>query len=196
MSRFVFNPGKPHLEAAKRVFLYLKKTLSLGLVYRSSPSEMPPNTLWGYIDSDWAGCPDSRRSTSGFVFMLNGAAISWRFKRQPTVALSSAEAEFISASAMVQEVIFLRKFLANLGYPQTVPTRVFANIETCIAWSEGSVAAVSAPSTLTCVFTLCTRLALLVISNSASSTAKSTNIFTKAPTPPWISVATSWATEP
>ena len=49
--------------------------------------------------------------------MLNGAAISWRSKRQPTVALSSAEAEFISASAMVQEVIYLRKFLANLGYP-------------------------------------------------------------------------------
>ena len=71
--------------------------------------------------------------------MLNGAAISWRSKRQPTVALSSAEAEFISASAMVQEVIFLRKFLHNLGFPQTAPTPVFADNETCIAWSEGSV---------------------------------------------------------
>ena len=139
LSRFVSNPGKPHLEAAKRVFRYLKKTMHLGLVYRSSPSEMPPNTLWGYVDSDWAGCPDTRRSTSGFVFMLNGAAISWRSKRQPTVALSSAEAEFISASALVQEVIYLRKFLANLGYPQTAPTPIFADNETCIAWSEGSV---------------------------------------------------------
>ncbi len=113
--------------------------MKISLVYRLSPSTMPPNTLWGYVDSDWAGCPDSRRSTSGFVFMLNGAAISWRSKRQPTVALSSAEAEFISASAMVQEVIYLRKFLANLGYPQTAPTPVFADNETCIAWSEGSV---------------------------------------------------------
>ena len=144
LSRFVSNPGKPHLEAAKRVFRYLRKTLSLGLVYRSSVSlpghpEIQPNVLWGYVDSDWAGCPDSRRSTSGFVFMLNGAAISWRSKRQPTVALSSAEAEFISASAMVQEVIYLRKFLSNLGFPQTTPTPVFADNETCIAWSEGSV---------------------------------------------------------
>ena len=144
LSRFVSNPGKPHLEAAKRVFRYLRKTLHLGLVFRSSSSlsnhpEISPNTLWGYVDSDWAGCPDSRRSTSGFVFMLNGAAISWRSKRQPTVALSSAEAEFISASAMVQEVIFLRKFLHNLGFPQTAPTPVFADNETCIAWSEGSV---------------------------------------------------------
>ena len=75
-------------------------------------------------------CPDSRRSTSGFVFMLNGAAISWRSKRQPTVALSSAEAEFISASSMVQEVIFLSKFLTNLGFPQTALTPVFADNET------------------------------------------------------------------
>jgi hypothetical protein len=144
LSRFVSNPGKPHLEAAKRVFRYLRKTINLGLVYRSSASlpdhpEIQPNVLWGYVDSDWAGCPDSRRSTSGFVFMLNGAAISWRSKRQPTVALSSAEAEFISASSMVQEVIFLRKFLTNLGFPQSAPTPVFADNETCIAWSEGSV---------------------------------------------------------
>jgi hypothetical protein len=144
LSRFVSNPGKPHLEAAKRVFRYIKKTISFGLTYKtpvSHPSmpEIPANTLWGYVDSDWAGCPDSRRSTSGFVFMLNGAAISWRSKRQATVALSSAEAEFISASAMVQEVIYLRKFLSNLGFPQTAPTPVFADNETCIAWSEGSV---------------------------------------------------------
>jgi hypothetical protein len=71
--------------------------------------------------------------------MLNGAAISWRSKRQPTVALSSAEAEFIPASAMVQEVNFLRNFLGNLGFPQTAPTPVFADNETCIIWSEGPV---------------------------------------------------------
>ena len=81
-------------------------------------------------------------SISGFVLILNGAAISWSSKRQATVALSSAEAEFISASVMVQvlqEVIYLRKVLANLGYPQSAPTRVFADNETCIAWSEDSV---------------------------------------------------------
>ena len=89
LSCFVSNPGKPHLEAAKRVFRYVKKTITFGLVYRLSPSEMQPKTLWGYVDSDWAGCPDSRCSTLGFIFMLNGAAISC----QPTVALSSAEVE-------------------------------------------------------------------------------------------------------
>ncbi len=96
LSRFVSNPGKPHLEAAKRVFRCIKKTISFGLTYKTPVShlfipEMPANTLWGYVDSDWAGCPDSRRSSSGFVFMLNSAAISWRSKRQATVALSSAD---------------------------------------------------------------------------------------------------------
>ena len=101
--------------------------------------EFPVNTLWGFVDSDWAGCPDTRRSTSGFVFILNGAAISWKSKRQTSVALSTAEAEYVSASSMVQEVIYLRKLLANLGFPQTGPTVVFADNETCIAWSEGSI---------------------------------------------------------
>jgi hypothetical protein len=142
LSRFVSNPGQVHLEQAKRVFRYLSKTSALHLEY--SPSAVPgspvaDNQLWGYVDSDWAGCPDTRRSTSGYVLMLNGAAVSWRCKRQSVFALSSAEAEFIAASSMVQEVIFLRKFLDNLGFKQNSPTPIFADNETCIHWSEGSV---------------------------------------------------------
>jgi hypothetical protein len=57
----------------------------------------------------------------------------------PTIALSTADAEFISASAMFQEVIYFRKFLGILGFPHTAPIPVFADNETCIAWSEGSV---------------------------------------------------------
>jgi hypothetical protein len=52
------------------------------------------NKLWGFVDSDWAGCPDSRRSISGYALMLNGATITWKSKRQSVVALSTAEAEF------------------------------------------------------------------------------------------------------
>ncbi len=65
--------------------------------------------------------------------------MSWRCKRQSVFALSSAEAEFIAASSMVQDVIFLRKFLDNLGFKQNSPTPIFADNETCIYWSEGSV---------------------------------------------------------
>ena len=142
LSRFVSNPGPVHLESAKRLFRYLKQTLELHLEY--SPRSVPgfniaANQLWGYVDSDWAGCPDDRRSTSGYVLMLNGAAISWRSKRQSVHALSSAEAEFIAASSVVQEVIYLRRLLAELGFPQTSPTSIFADNETCIRWSRGAV---------------------------------------------------------
>ncbi len=93
--------------------------------------------------------------------MLNGAAISWRWKRQATVAMSSAEAEFIFASAMVQEVIYLCKFLSNLGFRQTTPTPVFVDNETSIAWSEGSIGGGDRVKHVDlqrlCVFTLCMR---------------------------------------
>jgi hypothetical protein len=144
LSRFVSNPGAVHLTAAKRVFRYLKKTMSDGIVYRSSlelpgMDTFPANTLWGYMDSDWAGCPDTRRSTSGFVLMLNGAALSWKSKRQSIVALSTAEAEYVVGTSLVQEIIYLRKLLDNLGFPQMSPTVIYADNETCIAWSEGSI---------------------------------------------------------
>ena len=143
LSRFVYNPGTKHLTAAKRVFRYLKETISEGIVYHPPLMTMSVgillNILWGFVDSDWAGCPDTRRSTSGFALLLNEAVVSWRSKRQPTVALSSAEAEYISGSSLVQEVIYLRKLLDNLGFPQREPTVIFADNETCIAWSEGSI---------------------------------------------------------
>ncbi len=89
------------LEQAKRIFLYLSKPASLHLEY--SPSAVPgssvaDNQMWGYVDSDWAGCLDTRRSSSGYVLMLNRAAVSWLCKRQSVFALSSVEAEFIAAS--------------------------------------------------------------------------------------------------
>ena len=77
------------------MFRYLKKTKTLWLVLLVAlrkDAQHVVGPMWGYVDSDWAGCPDSRHSTSGFIFMLNCAAISWRSKHQPTLALSSAEA--------------------------------------------------------------------------------------------------------
>jgi hypothetical protein len=142
LSRFVSSPGHHHMAAFKHLIRYLKGSRELGLTY-SKPSICgpmnQPNILWGFVDSDWAGCPDSRRSTTGFTLMLNGAAVSWKSKRQSVVALSSAEAEFMAASALVQEVIYARRLLENLGFPQPGPTLIYEDNRTCIAWSEGSV---------------------------------------------------------
>ena len=143
LSRFVSAPCAKHWEAAKHLMRYIKGTESFGLTYRrpiATGGIEKANQLWGYVDSDWAGCPDSRKSTSGYVLMLNGAAISWKSKKQSVTALSSAEAEFISASSLVQEVIYVRQLLEKLGFPQGEPTLIFEDNRTCIAWAEGAVA--------------------------------------------------------
>jgi hypothetical protein len=142
LSRFVSSPGHFHMAAVKHLIRYLQGSRELGLTYSKPSNSGPmnqPNILWGFVDSDWAGCPDSRRSTTGFTLMLNGAAVAWKSKRQSVVALSSAEAEFMAASALVQEVIYARRLLENLGFPQPGPTLIYEDNRTCIAWSEGSV---------------------------------------------------------
>ena len=142
LSRFVLSPGESHMRAVKHLLRYLRGSREMGLTYPRPSNRGPmdkPNILWGFVDSDWAGCQDTRRSTSGFVLMLNGAAVSWKSKRQSVVALSSAEAEFVAASSMVQEVIYARRLLEKLGFPQPEPTVIYEDNRTCIAWSEGSV---------------------------------------------------------
>jgi len=138
LSRFVSDPGQVHMQAAKRVLRYLAGTRDLGLKF-TRPADELLNRLHGFVDSDWAGCLDTRKSTTGYVLMLNGAVVSWKSKRQNVVALSSAEAEFMAASSLVQEVVYIRKLLTNLGFPQEPATEIGEDNRTCIAWSEGSV---------------------------------------------------------
>ena len=144
LSKFLSNPGPSHLEAVTRLARYIKGNPSLSLRYSKVPNPShwpthPTNELWAFVDADWAGNVDTRRSTSGYVIMLNGAAVSWKSKRQSIVALSTAEAEFIAASSLVQEVIYLRSFLARIGFPQDGPTSVYEDNESCIAWAAGAV---------------------------------------------------------
>ena len=91
-SKFSSNPSESHMTAVKRILRYLKETINLGLKYEKSENSV----LVGYSDADWAGELDDRHSTSGNLFLMAGGAISWFSKKQPTVALSTAEAEYIS----------------------------------------------------------------------------------------------------
>eukprot|EP00961_Rhodomonas_salina_P069535 933775-Rhodomonas_salina.2 len=103
LSRFLANPGQAHMDAAVQVLRYLKETCLLWLKYDRNGGR-----LEGYSDSDWASCKDTRKSVGGFIYKFAGAAISWKCKRQPVVALSTAEAEFIVASKAAQEAIYLQ----------------------------------------------------------------------------------------
>src|SRR4051812_546770 len=105
------NPGEMHWKAVKRVIRYLKGTRNSTLEYRHGA-----NPLEGYADADWAGSIDNRKSTTGYVFTLHGGAITWNSKKQPTVALSTTEAEYMALGQVTKEVIWLKKFLAEIGF--------------------------------------------------------------------------------
>ncbi len=109
VSRYASNPDSLHWQAVKRIFRYLKRSLKLQLTFWE-----PLQVLSGYSDADWAGDYDTRRSTSGFVFNISSSAISWSAKRQPTVALSSCEAEYMGQTQATKEAIWLKSLLAQL----------------------------------------------------------------------------------
>lgn len=111
LSRYSTNPGIAHWKAIKRVFRFLKATAAYKILYGTTKS----NVL-GYCDADWAGDLDNRKSTTGYVFLLNGGAISWSTKKQPTVALSTTEAEYMAIVNATQEAIWLRN-LYNQFFP-------------------------------------------------------------------------------
>ena len=107
VARFTSKPTKQHWTAAKRIFRYLNGTISFRLLY----SKDKEKECTGYSDADWAGDLNDRKSTSGFVFKLSGAAISWRSKKQSCVALSTAEAEYIALASAAQESVWLQELL-------------------------------------------------------------------------------------
>lgn len=137
LGRHMQASGPEHVVAAKRVMRYLQGTRELGIKY--GPIEPSKLELAGYCDSDWGSDLDTRRSTTGWVFMLGGGAMSWGSKLQPTVALSSSEAEYMAASAAVQEALRLRSLLSSLGMEQHGAIKIYEDNQGCIALSENPV---------------------------------------------------------
>jgi hypothetical protein len=113
LSRYMATPTEEHWAAAKGVLRYLAGTKDYGIKY--SRAEAAPT--YGFCDADFAGDIDTRRSTTGYVFMMNGGAISWSSRVQPTVAVSTTEAEYMAAASAVKEALWLRKLAYDLGIP-------------------------------------------------------------------------------
>jgi len=117
LSRFMHEPRQPHMAAALRVVRYLKSAPGQGLLLHSNNSLH----LRAFCDSDWAGCPVTRRSTTGYCVFLGNSLISWRTKRQKTVSLSSAEAEYRAMTGTCCELTWLRHLLTDLHMPISDP---------------------------------------------------------------------------
>lgn len=105
------------MDAVQRIYAYLKRHPDLGPNYHPAERENRSCELIGYVDSDWAGCYDTRRSTTGWTFTLAGSPIAWASKRQKSVAMSTCEAEYIAAAEAAKEAIWLRNLLTELNVP-------------------------------------------------------------------------------
>ncbi|KAI3708032.1 hypothetical protein L2E82_37034 [Cichorium intybus] len=135
ISRYMECPKVGHWEAGKRILKYVKGTVGHGIVY----SKVEKFSLIGFSDSDFGGNPDDSRSTSGYIFTLGSGAISWQSKKQSVVALSSAEAEYMSLSLAGCQAIWLRGILEELSEVQESPTKIFCDNKSAIALSMNPV---------------------------------------------------------
>ncbi|CAJ2636069.1 unnamed protein product [Trifolium pratense] len=116
VSRFMANPGQVHWQALKWVLRYLNGSLKGGLKYtRTDPGR---DALEGYVDADYAGNIDTRKSLSGFVFTLFGTAVTWKANQQSVVALSTTQAEYIALVEGVKEAIWLKGMIGEMGISQ------------------------------------------------------------------------------
>lgn len=123
VSQFVAAPKKIHLTAVHRIIRYIRGTRHRGLFFPSSSSLH----LHAFADADWAGCPDTRRSTTGWCMFLGNSLISWKCKKQPTVSKSSTEAEYRAMSSACSEILWLRRLLTELDHPCPGPTPLYAD---------------------------------------------------------------------
>jgi len=113
VSRFMANPGKAHWEAVKWILRYLRGTTEKCLYFGKGDIKVQ-----GYVDADFGGEMDHRRSTTGYIFIVGTTAVSWMSRIQKIVALSTTEAEYVAVTEASKELIWLQGLLTELGFIQ------------------------------------------------------------------------------
>ena len=129
------KPTKLFWNASKHVLRYLRGTSGYGLWYRQKYEVK----LCGFTDTDWAGSPMDRKSTSGGVFNIGSIAVSWYSRKQRSVALSLAEAEYMAASLAACEAIWMRKIPVGFFGSHLDPIVIYCDNKSCIKLSANPV---------------------------------------------------------
>jgi hypothetical protein len=137
LAKHMSNPGEVHWNALRRCLRYLKGTATFGLTYTCDNAN--PDLLTAYADADWASCTETRRSYMGYLFMLAGGAVAWKSSQLKSVTTSTCESEYVSASKASDEIVWLRRVLADAGAAQTRPTPLFEDNRACRMLSENPV---------------------------------------------------------
>ena len=156
VAKFNSNPGLLHWKAVQRIFQYLYKTPDLGLQYTRHTVTDPHSVITtvsprfpsitttdalkptGYVDSDYARDIDTRRSVTGYIFLLAGAPISWQSRQQPSVALSSMESEYMAACAAAQEAVWLIQLLKEFTCTFFQPVILFEDNKACLEFVKNN----------------------------------------------------------
>lgn len=130
LSRFQGQPSEVLWDSLKRVLRYINGTLNLNLVYKKSDVS---NEITGYCDADWGGDPQDRKSTTGYMFTVYGACVSWATRKQGSVALSSCEAEYVALSQATSEGCWIRSILLDLNVIDSgVPIHMYCDNQSAI----------------------------------------------------------------
>lgn len=127
LAQFSHNPGWPHWEAVKCVFRYLLGTKKLSLCYGGARKG-----LEGFVDADGAS-QEHRHAISGYVFLVDGGAVSWSSKKQPLVMLSTTEAEYVAATHAAKEAMWLCRLIGEVFRPLAEPTSLYSDNQSAIA---------------------------------------------------------------
>ena len=134
LSRFQANPGIEHWNVLLHVVGYIKNTLDFGLTY-SRDADLTPVA---FVDADYGGCRDTRRSTSGYVFSMAGGPVTWSSKRQATVTLSTVEAEYVAMSWAVQQMVWMQAWLDEVTIGYVKPGVIKGDSRGAIALTENT----------------------------------------------------------
>ena len=135
VARFQGDPRLSHSRAVKRILRYISDTVEFGLWY----GEKGGLELIAYCDADWAGNVEDRKSTSGGAFLVGERLVCWFSKKQSSVALSKAEAEYISAAAVSTQIVWMKRQLLDLGVETVNPIRILCDSQSAIQISRNPV---------------------------------------------------------
>jgi len=132
VAKYSSNPDQSHINAVKRIFAYVRGTANYGICFGSNKDDC----LIAFCDADYAGDIDTRRSTTGYVVMLNGGPVTWGSRQQQCVSLSTTEAEYVAACETTRQIAWLRNLLQDVGIVQKAPTPLFCDNQGAIHLSK------------------------------------------------------------
>lgn len=135
LSRYMENPTTAHFTVCKKVLRYIKNTVDYGMWYTASSALR----FQAYSDSDWGGDVDDRKSTTGYVGCIGDTAFTWTSRKQPIVALSSTESEYIAAASCVSHAMWLQQLLIEMGLKPDQPIELLVDNVSAIAVAKNPV---------------------------------------------------------